>query len=276
MKLEEIINDLKAWLTSDALWSSLFKIALSIAILIFSFKIINLIARSIEKRGEKKHADKTIVKTLAYLFRLGMKILTVVTLIGFLGVDTSGLTALIASMGVCIGLAVNGAVSNLAGGVLIILTRPFRVDDYIEAQGYSGTVTEIHVTYTKLITPDNKTVYVPNGALSSGNIVNYSEQEIRRIEFSIPIGYQEDYEKVKSILTEICEGHDLILKDPLPMIVLKEYAASSLNVQARVWVQSADYWTVYFDVMEQIKTTLDKQGIVIPYNQLDVHVKTSL
>ena len=112
-------------------------------------------------------------------------------------------------------------------------------------------------------------------ALSSGNIVNYSEQEIRRIEFSVPIGYQEDYEKVKKLLTKICEQHDLILKDPLPITVIKEYAASSLNVQARVWVQSADYWTVYFDVMDQIKATLDEQGIVIPYNQLDVHVTSS-
>ena len=274
MSLEEIINNLKAWLTSDALFNSLFKIGLSIAILIFSFKLINLIARGIENRGEKKRADKTIVKTLAYLFRLGMKILIVVTLIGFLGIDTSGMTALIASMGVCIGLAVNGAVSNLAGGVLIILTRPFRVDDYIEAQGYAGTVAEIHVTYTKLVTPDNKTVYVPNGALSSGNIVNYSEQETRRIEFSVPIGYQEDYEKVKSILTKICTEHELILKSPTPFIVIKEYAPSSLNVQARVWVQSENYWTVYFDLTEKIKKVFDEQGIVIPFNQLDVHVKT--
>ena len=275
MNFEEILRDLKAWLTSDKFLNSLFKIGLSIAILIFSFKIINLIAKAIENRGEKKHADKTIVKTLAYLFRLGTKILIVIAIIGFLGIDTSGMTALIASMGVCIGLAVNGAISNLAGGVLIILTRPFRVDDYIEAQGYAGTVAEIHVTYTKLVTPDRKTVYIPNGALSSGNIVNYSEQDVRRIDFSVPVGYGEDYEKVKRILTEICNNHSLILKEPSPMIVIKEYAPSSLTVQARTWVKSTDYWTVYFDLTEKIKSTFDEQKIVIPFNQLDVHVKTS-
>lgn len=273
MTLEEIWNSIKAWLISDALWTTIIKVFLSIVILIVSFKIINAIARKIEKNSEKHHADKTIMRTLAYVFKLGMKIVVTITLIGFLGIDTSGLTALIASMGVCIGLAVNGAVANLAGGVLLILTRPFRVDDYIEAQGYGGTVDEIHITYTKLIAPDNKVIYLPNGALSNGNIVNYSEKDIRRVELKFSIAYDTDFEKAKGLIRNVCEKHELILKDPVPFIRVSEHASSSINIVTRVWVKSSDYWTVHFDLLEAIKKEFDENGIEIPFNQLDVYVK---
>ncbi|MBQ8375371.1 MAG: mechanosensitive ion channel [Clostridia bacterium] len=274
MTWEEIWNNIKAWLTSETLWGTIFKIALAIVIWIVSFKIINAIGRKIEKSGEKKNADKTIMKTLAYLFKLGMKIIVVITLIGFLGIDTSGLTALVASLGVCIGLAVNGAVANLAGGVLILLTRPFRVDDFIEAQGYSGTVSEIHITNTKLITPDNKVIRIPNGALSNGNIVNYSEMDVRRVDLQFSIAYSADYDKAREILLKICTEHELVLQDPAPFVRMKEHAASSVNINTRVWTKSGDYWTVYFDITEAVKREFDLHGIEIPFNQLDVHVKT--
>lgn len=275
MTLEEIWNSLKEWLVSDAIWTTIARIFLAIFILIVSFKIINAIARKIEKSSEKKNADKTIMRTLAYLFKLGMKIVVTITLIGFLGIDTSGLTALIASMGVCIGLAVNGAVANLAGGVLLILSRPFRVDDYIEAQGYGGTVDEIHITYTKLISPDNKVIYLPNGALSNGNIVNYSEKDLRRVDLLFSISYATDFEKAKSIIRSVCDEHELILKEPAPFVRVKEHASSSVNIVTRVWVKSSNYWTVYFDLMETVKQKFDENGIEIPFNQLDVHVKTN-
>ena len=273
MTIEEVWASIKAWLISESLWTMIAKILLSLVLMFVSFKIINALGRRIEKRSEKKNADKTIMKTLAYIFKLGMKILVVVCLIGFLGIDTSGLTALIASLGVCLGLAVNGAVANLAGGVLIILTRPFRVDDYIEAQGYAGTVAEIRITSTKLITPDNKVVYVPNGALSNGTIVNYSEKDIRRVDMVFSIGYGEDFEKTRALLLEICNKHELVLKDPAPFVRMGEQADSSININTRVWVKNSDYWTVYADIMEAVKKAFDENGIVIPFNQLDVHVK---
>ncbi|MBQ3041846.1 MAG: mechanosensitive ion channel, partial [Clostridia bacterium] len=218
-------------------------------------------------------ADKTIMKTLAYVLRIGLKIVVVVCLVGYLGIDTSGLTALIASFGVCIGLAVNGAVANLAGGILIILTRPFKIDDYIEAQGHSGTVVDIHITTTKLLTPDNKVIYLPNGPLSNGDIVNYSEMDTRRVDFTFGIGYGDDFEKAKQIIKDICDAHALVMKEPAPFIRVTEHASSSINIVTRVWTKSEDYWTVYFDIMEQVKTEFDKAGIEIPFNQVDVHIR---
>ncbi len=258
------------------------KVIIALVVMLVSFKIINVVARKIEKGGEKKaessgkihvKTDKTLMRTLAYIFKLTLKIVVTVCLIGYLGIDTSGITALIASFGVCVGLAVNGALSNLAGGVLIILTRPFRVDDYIEAQGYAGTVVDIHITNTKIITPDNKVIYIPNGPLSSGSIVNYSEKDTRRVDFSFSISYGNDHEKAKAILKDICESHELVLKDPAPFIRVGEHGASSINITTRVWVKSSDYWTVHFDILEKVKTEFDKNGIEIPFDQLDVHIK---
>ena len=266
--LNGILNTVIGWATNTGI-----KILIALIILFISFKIINAIARKIEKNGNKDKYDKTIMKTLAYIFKLGLKIVVAICLVGYVGIDTSGLTALVASFGVCIGLAVNGALSNLAGGVLIILTRPFRIDDFIEAQGYSGTVEDIHITTTKIRTGDNKVVYIPNGALSSGTIVNYSIKDTRRVDFTFSIGYGDDFEKAKAIITEICDSHELVLKDPAPMVRVSSHGASSVDIVTRVWVKSGDYWTVNFDILEAVKTAFDKNGIEIPYNQLDVHVK---
>ena len=261
-------NTLLTWATNTGV-----KIIIALVILFISFRIINVLARRIEKKGNEKKAEKTIMKTLAYVLRIGLKIVVAICLVGYLGIDTSGLTALVTSLGVCIGLAVNGALSNMAGGVMIILTRHFRIDDYIEAQGHSGTVVDIHLTNTKLVTPDNKVIYIPNGTLANGDIVNYSERDTRRVDFMFSIGYGDDFEKAKTIIKNICENHELIMKDPAPFVRVKEHGASSINIVTRVWTKSSDYWTVYFDVTEKVKTEFDKEGIEIPFNQLDVHVK---
>lgn len=268
MDWQTLWNTIIQWVTSTGV-----KIVISLLVLLISFRIINVIARKIEKKGDSEKADKTIMKTLAYIFKIGLKIVILICLVGYLGIDTSGLTALVASLGVCIGLAVNGALSNLAGGVLIILTRPFKIDDYIEAQGHSGTVVDIHITYTKLLTPDNKVIYLPNGTLANGDIVNYSEEHTRRVDFLFSIGYSDDFEKAKKIITDICLSHQLVLKEKEPFVKVKEHGASSINIVTRVWTASADYWTVYFDITEQVKTAFDKEGIEIPFNQLDVHIK---
>jgi small conductance mechanosensitive channel len=268
MNWEDVLNAIINWVTTAGV-----KLLIALVIMFISFKVINIISRRIEKSAEKKKADKTIVRTVAHIFKIGMKIVIAICLVGYVGIDTSGLTALITSLGVCAGLAVNGALSNLAGGVLIILTRPFRVDDYIEAQGHSGTVEDIHITNTKLRTPDNKTIYIPNGALSTGTIVNYSQNDTRRVDTVFSISYASNFTKAKDILTEILESHPLVLKDPAPFIRISEHAASSINITTRAWVKSDDYWTVKFDVLEQVKERFDREGIEIPFNQLDVHIK---
>lgn len=270
VSLQSIIDTVVGWVTTAGV-----RLLIALLILFVSFKVINVIARKIEKKGDKDKYDKTVMRTLAYIFRLGLKVAIGISLVGYVGIDTSGLTALVASFGVCVGLAVNGALSNLAGGVLILVTRPFKIDDFIEAQGYSGTVEDIHMVTTKIRTADNKVVYIPNGALSSGSIVNYSVKDTRRVDFTFSIGYGDDFEKAKSIVLDVCNSHELVLKDPAPMVRVSGHGASSIDIVTRVWVKSGDYWTVNFDVLEAVKTAFDKNGIEIPYNQLDVHVKNS-
>ena len=273
MTFEEIWESIKAWLTSTSLINTIAKVIISLLILFISFKLINLVARRVEKLSQKKNADKTIVKTLANVIKVGLKIVVVMCLIGFLGIDTSGLTALITSLGVCVGLAVNGALSNLAGGVLLIFTRPFKVDDYIEAQGYEGTVLEIRITNTKIVTPDNKIIYIPNGALSTGVIINYSEENLRRVDLKYEMKKTDDFEKIKKVLSQVCENHPLVLKEPTHTIRIGEHGSSKLILYTRVWVKTEDYWTVYYDMQELVKKAFDENGIELPVEQLDVRVK---
>lgn len=274
MNGEQVLNNLLTTLINWALTAGL-RLLIALVIMFVSFKVINAVARRIEKTGETGKLDKTLAKTFAYILKLSLKCLVAICLIGYVGIDTSGLAALVVSLGACIGLALNGALSNLAGGILIIVTRPFRVDDFIEAQGYSGTVEDIHITYTKVRTGDNKVVFIPNGPLSSGNIVNYSMKDTRRVDFIFSIGYGDDFERAKNMVMDILDSHELVLKDPAPMVRVSEHGASSINLVARAWVKSEDYWTVNFDVLESVKAKFDKEGIEIPFNQIDVHLKNN-
>ena len=267
---ETFLNTLINWATTTGV-----KLIIALVILLISFKIIKVVCRKIEKSGVKKNADKTVMRTLAYALGLVLRVVVLVCLVGYLGIDTSGITALIASFGVCVGLAVNGALSNLAGGVLILLTRPFRVDDFIEAQGVSGTVADIHITSTKIVTVDNKVVYVPNGSLANGNIINYSEKDTRRVDLDFSVSYSADSDKAKAIITEILEKHELVLKDPAPFVRVSAHGTSATVIKSRAWVKNSDYWAVYFDVTEAVKAEFDKNGIEIPFQQLDVHIKNS-
>ena len=265
----------------DSVWSTIgswcvntgIKILVSIVILLVTFRVITVIARKIQKKGDSEKYDKTVMRTIAYVFNIGMKLLVAICLVGYLGINTSGLTALVTSLGVCFGLAVNGALSNLAGGILLLVTRPFRVDDFIEAQGVSGTVEDIHMVNTKIRTTDNKVIYLPNGALSTGNIINYSEKPFRRVDFVFSIGYTADYEKAREIIMNILTSHELTLDDPAPYVRMGAHSASSIDINARAWAKNSDYWTVYPDIIEKVKAEFDKNGIEIPFNQLDVHLK---
>ncbi len=266
--LNETLDMIVAWATNTGL-----KLIIALILMFITFKLINWIAKKIIKNGEKKGFDKTISKTLSYLVKIGGKVIVTVCLVGYVGIDTSAITALIASLGVCIGLAVNGAVSNIAGCVLILITRPFKVDDFIEAQGISGTVVDIYLVSTKVVTGDNKVVHIPNGSLINGNIINYSEKELRRVDFNFSIAYNADFNKAKSVVEEVLKSHELVLDDPAPLVRMSKHASSSIDIVARAWVKTADYWTVNFDVLECVKAEFDKNNIEIPFDQLDVHVK---
>lgn len=265
--LEQIMGNIINWISTEGV-----KVLIAIILLIVSFALIRMISKRLRRAFEKRGTDKTIANVVIHVFDYGARILVVLCLLGYLGIETSGVAALISALGVGVGLAVQGALSNLAGGVLIILTRPFKVDDFIEAQGFSGTVEDINIIHTTLRTGDNKVVVLPNGALANSNVVNYSVKDTRRVDFTFSIGYTADFSLAKKLIADIFEGHEKVLKDPAYMIRMTEHGASAIVLVARCHVNSADYWDVYFDVTEQVKASFDANGIEIPFNQLDVHV----
>lgn len=272
MNWEQFWQTVQGWLTTTGV-----KILISIVLILVSFAVINKIAKSIERKGKKLEddgkVDKTLYRTLSYVAKITLKVLVVIAVVGYLGLDTSGMSALIASLGVGVGLAVNGTLSNFAGGVLLLITRPFKVDDYIEACGYSGTVEDIFICNTKIITPDNKAVYLPNGKLSTSEIVNYSEKELRRVDLTFSISYKDDFEKAQKLIFRAAENENLILKDPAGTVRMSSHGESAIVIAAKFWCKNGDYWTVYFNMTEAVKKSFDENGVEIPFNQLDVHVK---
>ena len=247
---------------------------LIVALVIFfvGHLLIKWLMKLIRKSKFATKSDQTVVRVLNNFIRVGLYIVLVVTIVGIMGVPMASVVAAIASAGVAIGLALQGALSNLAGGIMILLFRPFRLDDYVEAAGLSGTVTDIGIFYTVLTTPDNKVVTIPNGTIMSENVTNYSAKSTRRVELVISVAYGSDIEKVKEILLGIAAEHPLVLQDPAPFARLAEHGDSSLDFKLRVWVNRADYWTVYFDLLETVEGRLAEAGVEIPYNQLDVHI----
>ncbi len=265
----DLLNSIINWATSTGV-----KIVIALVLWFVSFKLINFLTRRLEKRIiNRKKADKTLTTTLFYILRIVLKIVVLTCLIGYLGIDTSGLAALIASLGVGIGLAVNGALSNLAGGVLILVTRPFKIDDYIQSGSYEGTVEDIHIVFTKLRTVDNKVVYVPNGALSSSTIVNYSEKDQRRVDLVFSIAKTEDFKRAEEVMLGVVNAHDKVLKDPAATARIDSHTPNDMRVILKSWVKGEDYWDVYYDLQESVKKALDEAGIEMSPNKLDVTVK---
>ena len=267
--MEQILKNILNWLASSGV-----KIVIALVVMWIAFRIINAIFKKLKKKAEKSDKlDKTLGRLLVSGGRILVKILVALALVGYLGIDTSGVAALIASLGVAVGLAVNGALGNVAGGVLLIVTKPFKVDDFIEVAGYTGTVEEINLCATKLVTVDNRVVYVPNGTASTSNIVNYSEKDIRRVDHTFAIAYGSDFEKAKQLLTEVLSRHEKVLADPAPMVRVCTQSGGTVELTCRGWVRSGDYWDVFFDVLEQSKTALEAAGIAMPHQQVDVHIQ---
>ena len=249
------------------------KLLAAILVLVIGSLLIKLVKKILRKRKLGKHEDPTVHRFLVNFISISLNILLIVAVIAILGVPTASVVAVIASAGVTVGLALQGSLSNLAGGIMILIFRPFKLNDYIEAGGTSGTVTDVGIFYTTLKTPDNKNVTLPNGSLMNDKVVNYSVHDTRRVDFTFSVAYGTDVEKVKAILLEEADKHEKTLKDPAPFCRLTKQNTSSLDFVLRVWVNSPDYWAVNFDLLESINNRFKEDGIEIPFNQLDVNIK---
>ena len=244
----------------------------ALVIFIIGKFLVNWLNRLFARILERRKVDPSIQSFLKSMVNILLLIMLILAVIGKLGIELTGFAALLASAGVAIGMALSGNLQNFAGGLIILLFRPYKVGDYIDAStGASGTVKEIQIFHTILITPDNKMVYVPNGAMSSGVITNYSNLDTRRIEWNFGVDYGEDFEKVETVLRNIIKADQRIQTAPAPFIELGELAASSVNIKVRVLVKSSYYWDVFFYMNQTVYATFNKEGINFPFPQLTVH-----
>lgn len=243
----------------------------AILIYIIGRFIIKQINRLLAKILQKRKLEISVQTFLKSLINLLLNLILAFAIISKLGVETTSLAAILASAGVAIGMALSGNLSNFAGGLIVLVFKPFKVGDYIESPQANGTVKEIQIFHTILTTLDNKIIYVPNGALSSNAITNYSRQETRRAEWVFGVEYGEDYERVKAVLERIIAADDRILKDPAPFIGLSSLSASSVDIKVRAWAKTEDYWDMYFDMNKTVYDTFNKEGIGFPFPQLTVH-----
>ena len=248
------------------------RVLAALVIFIVGKYIIKWINRLFAKVLENRKVEAGVQTFLRSMVNILMIIMLAMAVIGRLGIELTGFAALLASAGVAVGMALSGNLQNLAGGLIILVFRPYKVGDYIESgTGASGTVQEIQIFHTVLVTPDNKVIYAPNGVMSNALCTNYSHKEERRVDFTVRFEYGEDFEKVRAVLLKVIAADSRILTTPEPFIELGAMADSSVNVTVRVWVKSADYWNVFFGMNKEVYATFNKEGINIPYPQMVVH-----
>ncbi len=248
-------------------------ILFAIIIFVVGKYLAGAITRLVKKLMGKAHMDAILVNFIGSIIKTVLLLFVVIAALDQLGVNTTSLIALIGAAGLAIGLALQGSLQNLASGVMLIVFRPFKDGDFVEAGGTMGVVEEIGIFTTKMRTGDNKEVIVPNGQIFGGIITNYSARDTRRVDMVFGIGYGDDIRKAKEVITGIIEADERILKDPAPLVAVAELGDSSVNFNVRPWVKSSDYWSVYFDLNEKIKNAFDDNGISIPFPQMDVHLQ---
>ena len=246
-------------------------ILLAILIFVVGRYLIKFINRMIGRMMERKKVEPTIQSFLKSFINVLLTILLIITTVSALGVNTTSFAALLASAGVAVGMALSGNLQNLAGGIILLLFKPYKVGDYIEAQGVSGTVKEIQIFHTIILTVDNKQVYVPNGALSSGSVINYSSEPLRRVDLTVSVEYGTQVDTVKQALEDIIKADGRILTDPEPFVALGNLSASSIDFTVRTWVKGTDYWPVYFDLTRTVYEEFNRRGISFPFPQIQVH-----
>lgn len=270
LALEEIVNTLIIWATTKGI-----KLMIGVIVLVIGWKVIKRVLTIMNGALEKKNVDITLLSFLDTFVNIALKIILIVVVMGYVGVETTGIAAMVASAGLAVGLALQGSLSNFAGGVIILLVRPFNVGDFIEAAGHAGIVEKISIFHTYLVTPDNKQILIPNGNLANGSVINYSTKELRRVDLTFAVGYGEDIIKVKSILNNIIRRNELIIDEPEPFVGVSSHAESSVEFVVKVWCNNLDYWNIYYGLLEEVKIKFQEENIEIPYPQMDVHLRNN-
>lgn len=274
MEVETVQELVKSGL--NALSSLIFaygpKLIGAIVVLIVGMWVIKFLTRLATKVMDKRNMDASLKPFFRSLINITLKTLLVISVLTMLGIAMTSFIAILGAAGLAIGMAFSGMLSNFAGGVVLLVFRPFKVGDFIEAQGHSGTVQEIQIFNTVLKTPDNKTIIIPNGGLSTNSMTNFSTEARRRVDWVFGIAYGDDYNKAKNVIKSLCDSDTRILKDPEVFIALSELDDSSVNLVVRAWANSSDYWDIFFDMNEKVYKTFEKEGINIPFPQMDVHL----
>ncbi len=267
INFETLIPQVQEWIAFYGL-----RIIAAIAIFVIGRWVAKGLRNTLKRVMIKNKVDRTLVSFSCSIIYTVLLVFVVIAALNQLGIQTTSLVAILGAAGLAVGLALQGSLSNFAAGVLMIIFRPFKAGDYIEGGGVSGTVEEVQIFTTFLTTPDNKAIIVPNSKIMGDNIVNYSAKETRRIELIVGVSYADDLDRTRVVLKQVLDAETRILKEPAPMIVVKELAESSVNFSIRPWVKTGDYWGVYFALVENIKKSFDREGISIPFPQQDVHL----
>lgn len=269
--MEQIISTIKKYALEFS-----YKFAGAIVALIIGLWFIRVITNGLAKLMKARNVDDSLQPFLISLLNIALKTLLVVSVLSMLGIEMTSFVAILGAAGLAVGMALSGTLQNFAGGVMILIFKPFKVGDVITSQGYTGTVYEIQIFNTILKTPDNKHIIIPNGGLSTSSLVNFSKETTRRVDWTFGIGYGDDIDKAKSVLQQLIDDDQRIKNDPEPFIAVSELADSSVNFTVRVWVNAPDYWGVYFSMNENVYKTFGKEGLNIPYPQMDIHVSKDL
>ena len=274
LNVVDSINNAGSWLVRNQalLLSYAVNIVAALAIIIVGLIVARIVSNTVNRLMRARHIDATVADFLSALVRYAVIAFTLIAALGRVGVQTASVIAVLGAAGLAVGLALQGSLSNLAAGVLLVVFRPFRAGEYVDLGGIAGTVLNVQIFSTTLRSADGKIVVVPNGKIIAGNIINFSREPVRRNEFIIGVAYDADIDKVKQLLTNIIESDERILKDREMTVRLNELGASSVNYVVRVWSKSSDLQSVYWDVLERIKRDFDANGIGFPYPQMDVHV----
>ncbi|MEO3347457.1 mechanosensitive ion channel family protein [Romboutsia sp. 1001216sp1] len=268
MPLDTLIEKFIGWVTEYGI-----KLIIGLIVISIGLKIIKKVVKQFGVFLEKRDVDVTLRRFIQSLTAGVLKVILFIGILGYWDVKLTGLAAIVASGGVAIGLALQGSLSNFAGGFIILLLRPFKVGDYIQTGVYEGTVEEIGLFYTKLTTIDNKLILIPNGTLSNGSLINYSAKEERRVDLTFSVGYENNILHVKEVLTDIVKRQEFVLDNPKPFIGVSAHSPSSVDFIVKVWCKSEHYWDIHFSLLEKVKLRFDEENISIPYPQMDLHVK---
>jgi small conductance mechanosensitive channel len=244
----------------------------AIVVFIIGLWVVKAITKAIGRAMDKSKLDVSLKPFLKGMINILLKAMLIISVLGMLGIEMTSFIAILGAAGLAVGLALSGTLQNFAGGVMILVFKPFKVGDFIDAQGYMGTVSQIQIFNTYLKTPDNKTIIIPNGGLSTSSMTNYSAEEKRRVDWTFGIAYGDDVDKARAVVKKLCDADARILKDPEVFIAVSELADSSVNFAVRAWVNAADYWGVFFDMNEKVYKTFNKEGLNIPFPQMDVHL----